>query len=88
MHVHYITRPVELLILVITSYLIFSFHFIYFPHIPYTGIYPMDIGIVKTLICKKQGKCGCYSDATPAYNGLVWNISENSTVRLGALATK
>jgi len=39
---------------------------------------------LKTLICKKQGKCGCYSDATPAYNSLVWNISENSTVRLGA----
>ena len=39
---------------------------------------------LKPLICKKQGKCGCYSDATPAYNGSVWNISENSTVRLGA----
>ena len=39
---------------------------------------------LKTLICKKRGKCGCYSDAAPAYNGLVWNISENSTVRLGA----
>ena len=39
---------------------------------------------LKPLICKKQGKCGCYSDATPAYNGLVCNISENSTVRLGA----
>ena len=38
----------------------------------------------KPLICKKQGKCGCYSDATPAYSGLVWNIGENSTVRLGA----
>ena len=35
------------------------------------------------LICKKQGKCGCYSDATPAYNGLVWNIGQNSTVGLG-----